>query len=59
MISFESALQKILGRLEPMGVETVALTDALGRVLAETVRAPRNLPPQGNSAMDGYAFRLA
>ncbi len=59
MISFESALQKILGRLEPMGVETVALTDALGRVLAESVRAPRNLPPQDNSAMDGYAFRHA
>ena len=33
--------------------------DALGRVTAAPVRAPIPLPPFDNSAMDGYALRLA
>jgi len=37
--------------------ETVALTAALGRVLAEDVAAPFDVPPHTNSAMDGYAVR--
>lgn len=37
------------------GAETVALRQALGRVLAEDVSAPRNVPPHDNSAVDGYA----
>lgn len=38
--------------LEP---ETVSLTSSRGRVLAEDVRADRDVPPFANSAMDGYA----
>lgn len=41
------------------GVETVALRDAFGRVLAETVHARVDLPPFANSAVDGYAVRHA
>ncbi len=37
--------------------EQVALRDALGRVLAERVVAPVDLPPFPASAMDGYALR--
>ena len=59
MIRIEEALEKILARVEPLPSETVALTAARGRVLAETVAAPRDLPPQDNSAMDGYAVRHA
>ena len=33
--------------------------DAVGRVLAESVIARRALPPEANSAMDGYAVRAA
>ena len=33
------------------------LFEALGRVLAEDVVAPFDVPPHDNSAMDGYAFR--
>ena len=33
------------------------LFEALGRVLAEDVIAPFDVPPHDNSAMDGYAFR--
>src|SRR5215207_5807041 len=35
--------------------EPVAVADALGRVLAEDVRAHHDVPPFPNSAMDGYA----
>jgi len=36
--------------------ETLALRDALGRVLAADVVSPVSVPPHDNSAMDGYAF---
>ncbi|HMN92370.1 MAG TPA: molybdopterin molybdotransferase MoeA [Hydrogenophaga sp.] len=35
---------------------SVAVFDALGRVLAEDVVSPISVPPHDNSAMDGYAF---
>lgn len=40
-------------------VEQVAVTSAIGRVVAEDVRAPVSLPPFPASAMDGYALRAA
>ncbi|RZL66466.1 MAG: molybdopterin molybdenumtransferase MoeA [Variovorax sp.] len=36
--------------------EEVALRDALGRVLAQDIVSPVNVPPHDNSAMDGFAF---
>ena len=36
-----------------------ALAAALGRVLAEDVSAPDDVPPHDNSAMDGFAVRAA
>ncbi len=41
------------------GVETVPLWEADGRVLAEDLVAGVDLPPFANSAVDGYAVRLA
>nr|WP_207794158.1 gephyrin-like molybdotransferase Glp [Ramlibacter algicola] len=38
------------------GIENVATADLLGRVLAQDVVSPLNVPPHDNSAMDGYAF---
>lgn len=35
--------------------EVVPLSNALGRILAEDLRAPENVPPHDNSAVDGYA----
>ncbi|MBI5014529.1 MAG: molybdopterin molybdotransferase MoeA [Deltaproteobacteria bacterium] len=58
MIPVEQALETILRSVEPMPPEKVSLLEARGRVLAEDVAAPRDLPPQDNSAMDGYAFRF-
>ncbi|AOW80108.1 molybdenum cofactor biosynthesis protein MoeA [Halodesulfurarchaeum formicicum] len=39
------------------GTETVPLEAADGRVLAETVESPRNVPDFPRAAMDGYAVR--
>ena len=57
MISVAEATKRLLARVEPLGAEQVALTDALGRVLAEDVVARRSQPPFPASAMDGYAAR--
>jgi molybdopterin molybdotransferase len=40
-------------------VEDVLTQDALGRVLANDVRAPHALPPFPRSSVDGYAVRAA
>ena len=39
-------------------IEEVALTEALGRVLAQDIVATVDVPPQANSAMDGYALNI-
>ena len=39
------------------GIETLPVRDALGRVLAEDIISPINVPAYDNSAMDGYAVR--
>lgn len=41
----------------PLPAESLPIEAALGRVLAEPVRAAVDLPPWDNSAMDGYALR--
>ena len=41
------------------GQESIATTDALGRVLAEEIRAPFALPSFARSTVDGYAVRAA
>nr|WP_170506979.1 gephyrin-like molybdotransferase Glp [Ruegeria arenilitoris] len=37
-------------------VETIALPQAMGRILAEDIIAKRSNPPQPNTAVDGYGF---
>jgi molybdopterin molybdotransferase len=59
MLSVPEASARILEFISPLTAERVPLLDALGRVLAETVRAPMTLPAWDNSAMDGYAVRAA
>jgi molybdopterin molybdotransferase len=53
------AARAILEDLRPLPTERLPLLDALGRVLAEDVTSPLDLPPWTNSAMDGYAVRSA
>lgn len=47
----------VLGCVQPVGVEKVALVEALHRVLAADIVAQRHIPLEDNSAMDGYAVR--
>ena len=49
------AQEMVLGCVQPVGVEQVALVDALHRVTDESIVALRHVPPEDNSAMDGYA----
>ncbi len=55
MISVSAALEALFALAKPLGVETVPLTDAAGRYLAQNVAAQRTQPPFAASAMDGYA----
>lgn len=60
LISLDDALNTMLSRIEPLTeTETVAITEAAGRITAESVISPLNVPPFANSAMDGYAIRMA
>ena len=53
----EQAREYIKAFLSPVKeTERVHLHAALGRVLAEEIHAPHNVPNHDNSAMDGYAF---
>jgi len=53
----QSALEALLARIAPNATESVALVDAAGRVLAESIVADRDSPPCDVSAMDGFAVR--
>ncbi|HET7772544.1 MAG TPA: gephyrin-like molybdotransferase Glp [Burkholderiaceae bacterium] len=53
------AIEQLCTQAAPVGVESIDLMQAAGRVLAEHVVAPINVPPHDNSAMDGYVLRLA
>ncbi len=59
MISVAEARTRILDPLRPTSIETVALANAWGRVLAAPVTARLTQPPADVSAMDGYAVRAA
>ena len=60
MLPLEDALAQMLNQLPfPTETETLALTEAADRVCAEDVISPINVPSFDNSAMDGYAVRLA
>lgn len=56
-LTVEEARGRILDGAACLGVETVPLTDSLGRVLAQAVVASRPQPPFDASAMDGWAIR--
>jgi len=59
LVTPEEALEKLRKhvKMEPIGVEEVSLTEAYGRVLAENVKSPIDVPPFTRSTVDGYAVR--
>ena len=57
MLTPTEAARLILEHVRPLSVVRRPLREALDLVLAEDVASPIDLPPWGNSAMDGYAAR--
>jgi molybdopterin molybdotransferase len=62
-VTFSEARRCVIENVRAAGVrvraETVPLTEAAGRVLAEDVRADRDYPPLARSIRDGFAVRAA
>jgi molybdopterin molybdotransferase len=54
-LSAAEASAHVLAGVAPLADETIALRDALGRVLARDVESPVSLPPWDNASMDGFA----
>jgi molybdopterin molybdotransferase len=52
-----TALEQLVRGLPLLNIETLPLSDAYGRFLAEDVRCTFALPGCDNSAMDGYTVR--
>jgi molybdopterin molybdotransferase len=60
LLSVDEALAQLLGAAKAVpDMEEVATLEATGRVLAKPQRSTMDVPPMDNSAMDGYAVRLA
>ena len=56
----DDALQELLAHAQPLaGAESVDTFEADGRVLLQAAVSPLQVPPQDNSAMDGYAVHAA
>jgi molybdopterin molybdotransferase len=59
MINLSEALARIEARVRPVhACERLPIRDCLNRVNNEAVKAPNNVPPRPNSAMDGYAIAI-
>ena len=60
LLSVDVALERLLAGATPIAeTELVSSLDATGRVLAEPQHSTMNVPSLDNSAMDGYAVRVA
>lgn len=59
MLSLAEARSRILAEAEPGEAIEVALTEAVGLVLAEPAIADVDLPPFDRAAFDGYALRAS
>lgn len=57
MIELSEAWARIAAAARPLPAEIRPLRDAVGRIAAEPVRSPLDLPGFDRSAMDGYAVR--
>lgn len=60
LMTLEQAGERVAALVAPVsGTETISLAAADGRVLADAILAPLDLPPFANSAVDGYAVDSA
>jgi len=56
MVTVEQAEKLILAEAKDFGTEIISFEDALGRTLAEDIKADRDLPPFNRVTMDGIAI---
>ena len=59
MVTVEQAEKWILSEAKDFGTEIIPFENALGRILAEDIKADRDLPPFNRVTMDGIAIRYA
>lgn len=57
MVPIDEARRLIMTHVAPLGVEEVDALSAEGRVLAEALLSPENVPDVPKASMDGYALR--
>src|SRR5438094_668116 len=59
MIPVAEAIDIVLAQTSALPVESVAISESAGRILAEDIIADTDLPPFDRAQMDGYAVRAA
>jgi molybdopterin molybdotransferase len=59
VIPFADALRIVREHIKPLPTETLPLDKSLGRYLARPAKAPAHSPRFEQSAMDGYAVKMA
>ncbi|MFY9589112.1 MAG: molybdopterin molybdenumtransferase MoeA, partial [Actinomycetota bacterium] len=59
MVPYEDALARVLEQITPLPGSLMALRDARGLAIAESIVAEHDVPGFDNSAMDGYAIAAA
>ena len=60
LLSVDEALARLLAEAKPVAeIDEVATLDATNRILARSQTSAMDVPPMDNSAMDGYAVRVA
>ena len=60
LMSYEKGLELLLANVAPYEkVEKIAITECLGRILAEDIRAANDYPAFATASMDGYAVRFS
>ena len=59
LVPIDEAQRRLFALAPPLAAETVSITAAAGRWLAEPILAARTQPAADLSAMDGYAIRFA
>lgn len=57
MIPISNAIEIVKSEARPLRADTIGLSDAVGRILAEDMHADSDLPPFDRSQMDGFAVR--
>src|SRR2546423_5432393 len=59
MIPFADAIKIVLAQTSALPVDSVAISESSGRILAGDIIADADLPPFDRAQMDGYAVRAA